>query len=259
MTRRSILLRSVFELWAEGTSYEELHGNLKAKLAADPSLLEPYMESRFRFQISAFGASLTLQEQRERVESFSFMACRGPIDLKTPEVIYVLAEDYGRDPKRSSPPETFRRAYFGLLIGSGNRDARTKFDLKKRAYLGTTSMDAELSLIMSNTAKVTPGSVVLDPFVGTGSMLVTAAHFGGLVVGCDIDGRQIRGGRIGIPFKHTAGKDIRDNVQQYNCQKQLIDTPVCDISHHPWRPVGFFDAIITDVSYCTPSMSFWSY
>jgi tRNA (guanine10-N2)-methyltransferase len=37
------------------------------------------------------------------------------------------------------------------------------------------------------------GSLVYDPFVGTGSLLVTCAHFGAFPIGSDIDGRQIRG------------------------------------------------------------------
>ena len=63
------------------------------------------------------------------------------------------------------------------------------FDLKKRIYIGNTSMEAELSLIMANQAMVAPGKLVYDPFVGTGSMLYTSAFFGSRVMGSDIDGR----------------------------------------------------------------------
>lgn len=41
-------------------------------------------------------------------------------------------------------------------------------------------MDPQLSLIMSNQALVSKGDLVFDPFVGTGSLLVCAAKFGGL-------------------------------------------------------------------------------
>jgi hypothetical protein len=39
-------------------------------------------------------------------------------------------------------------------LGDANRTLIQKYDLKKRPYLGTTSMDAELSLIMSNMGLV---------------------------------------------------------------------------------------------------------
>lgn len=48
-------------------------------------------------------------------------------------------------------------------------------------------MDPQLSLLMANQALVQEGDLVLDPFVGSGSLLVSAAQFGGFVVGGDID------------------------------------------------------------------------
>ena len=48
-------------------------------------------------------------------------------------------------------------------------------------------MDAEVAAIMCNLALVRKGSVVLDPCVGTGSILVAAAAAGAHVMGCDID------------------------------------------------------------------------
>ena len=62
------------------------------------------------------------------------------------------------------------------------------FDVKKRAYFGNTSMEAEISLLMANQTQVcespigvvmdqqltlwqaAPGKLMYDPFIGTGSM-----------------------------------------------------------------------------------------
>lgn len=54
-------------------------------------------------------------------------------------------------------------------------------------------MDAQLSLLMANQAQVRSGDIVLDPFVGTGSLLVAAAQFGGYVFGTDIDYLMLHG------------------------------------------------------------------
>lgn len=54
-------------------------------------------------------------------------------------------------------------------------------------------MDPQLSLIMANQAQVQKGDVVLDPFVGTGSLLVAASHFGGYTLGTDIDFLMLHG------------------------------------------------------------------
>lgn len=40
-------------------------------------------------------------------------------------------------------------------------------------------MDPTLSLLMANQALVQRGDIIFDPFVGTGSLLIAAAKFGG--------------------------------------------------------------------------------
>lgn len=42
--------------------------------------------------------------------------------------------------------------------------------------------------------QVKKGDLVYDPFVGTGSILVAAAHFGAHTMGADIDIRVVRDG-----------------------------------------------------------------
>lgn len=48
-------------------------------------------------------------------------------------------------------------------------------------------MDPQLSILMANQAQVKNGDIILDPFVGTGSILITASMFGGYTLGTDID------------------------------------------------------------------------
>lgn len=48
-------------------------------------------------------------------------------------------------------------------------------------------MDPQLSILMANQAQVKNGDIVLDPFVGSGSILITASMFGGYTLGTDID------------------------------------------------------------------------
>jgi len=54
-------------------------------------------------------------------------------------------------------------------------------------------MDPQLSLIMANQAQIRNGDLVLDPFVGTGSLLVAASQFGGYTFGTDIDFLMLHG------------------------------------------------------------------
>ena len=54
-------------------------------------------------------------------------------------------------------------------------------------------MDPEISLVMSNFGLVSSSSFVFDPFVGTGSLLLAAAHHGAFVAGVDIDYKCVHG------------------------------------------------------------------
>jgi len=88
--------------------------------------------------------------------------------------------------------------YFGRVLGGRTRssDGSRGIDhylLKSRPYLGPTSMDAELSFVMTSLGKVTTRSMVYDPFVGTGSILLSCAMRGAYCVGSDIDIRVLRG------------------------------------------------------------------
>ncbi|GKT24661.1 tRNA (guanine(10)-N2)-methyltransferase [Aduncisulcus paluster] len=72
-------------------------------------------------------------------------------------------------------------------IHSTARSLIPTYSLTKRLFLGPTSMDTELSLVMCNLACVSATSVCLDPFCGSGSILVALSIFGGLVFGSDLN------------------------------------------------------------------------
>ena len=50
-----------------------------------------------------------------------------------------------------------------LQVGHGQRDMINRFNLKKRKLIGNTTMDPELSFIMSNMGHVRPPSTPLRP------------------------------------------------------------------------------------------------
>ncbi|KAI9144597.1 S-adenosyl-L-methionine-dependent methyltransferase [Paraphysoderma sedebokerense] len=228
---------AMYDLWEEATTYEEMFDKIKRK----PERYAPYMQTSFKFVVDSYGLSVPLEYQVSTIESFSFLGFEGKIDLKHPEVTFVIVEDYGENSQAKAVLGKPNRIYFGVLLSKGHRQAVDRYNLKKRKYLGTTSMDAELSLVMANQALAAPGKLMYDPFVGTGSFLVASAHFGATTVGSDIDGRQIRG-----KDKHS----IRSNIEQYGIGANVLDCLVFDVKHNPWREnIEWFDAIITDPPY----------
>ncbi|KAJ3071915.1 hypothetical protein HDU98_004629 [Podochytrium sp. JEL0797] len=237
---RSILIKEVIELWAEGETMDELIEQVK-QIPLEKHT--PYLTSSFKFNVVVFGNTFSKPEQVATIERFAFLPYEGDIDLKKPDNVFQVYLDYYDFPTRGLPiPEKPLRCFWGPFVSEGDRSGLIqRYDLKKRGYLGTTSMDAELSLIMSNVALAKAGSFVLDPFVGTGSFLLTSSHFGAFTLGSDIDGRQIRG--------KGNNKNIASNAKQYDLSNRILGQVVCDIAHHPWREVEFWDAIVTDPPY----------
>ena len=141
---------------------------------------------------------------------------------------FVVLEDFPlRGP--TEPQGEPRRLFLGRLVGTSGRAAVNVYDLKKRRYISTTSMDAELSLITANLALAGRGKVHYDPFMGTGSFPVACAHFGSCVLGSDIDGRSIRGTGKGV------GKSVVGNFQQYGMVSCYLDGFVGDLTNTPLR------------------------
>ena len=82
----------------------------------------------------------------------SFLPFNGKVDLKNPQHEFHILEDYGVH--HSATPLEPLRVFFGRLIGHGQRGLIHHYSLKTRHFIGNTSMDPQLSLIMANQAKV---------------------------------------------------------------------------------------------------------
>ena len=138
----------------------------------------------------------------------------GPVSLKNPEVEYraILSED---------------RCYFGKVLFTFNRGS---FDVRnpgKRDFFHPGVMMPRMARTLVNIAGVQPGDIVLDPFCGTGGILIEADLLGTRAVGSDFDPLMVQGSRQNLP-----GSDL-----------MLADAthlPFCDHS---------VDAVVTDFPY----------
>lgn len=95
------------------------------------------------------------------------MSLPGPAKLVSPSVEIGLLSEYFSPAMmhlHSYKDITMRRCYLGNRICEGPRGLNERFDLKKRVYIGTTSMAAEVSFIMANMVLAKEGKVIYDPF-----------------------------------------------------------------------------------------------
>lgn len=86
------LSRCVCEFYARARTYEELH---EANRKNTEKWAEYVEDTSFRFDISAYNHSIPQRRQRDIVESFSYMALLGKIDMKTPQITFACLEECG--------------------------------------------------------------------------------------------------------------------------------------------------------------------
>jgi tRNA (guanine10-N2)-methyltransferase len=125
----------VYEFYAQGSSYEELHQLNRANQA----LWSPFVpDTSFKFVVTAYSHRIPQSRQHEIIESFSYMGFLGKIDMKQPEIILGCLEectpytvnlsprclnacktDHDRHKTtrdRHQGDGDFRQAYFGRLV-----------------------------------------------------------------------------------------------------------------------------------------------
>ena len=238
LAQRSILIRNISELWGVAADYTEI---VQVIQNCNLSNLPQYYHESFKFHVDSYGCTMSIEDRIAHINSLAFLGYAGKIDLVNPKntFVYYLEYEEGLDSKRKENPPP-KRIFMGRLLAESCRPLIHQYDLKKRSYIGTTSMDAELSLISANMALARRGSFVFDPFVGTGSFLFACSQFGATTFGADIDGRQIRG---------SQNNGLDANVAQYKLNNLVLGSLVCDIANHPWVGRPLFDAIVCDPPY----------
>ncbi|XP_030758341.1 tRNA (guanine(10)-N2)-methyltransferase homolog [Sitophilus oryzae] len=248
LASRSVSLRTCLELWGHEPSLEKLHNTLHAKAEMLASYFPP--NKSFKIEVETFCRHFTLQEKVEKIETFSYLPLQGEVNLKSPDIRLYYIEYYGT--KALEPPELPYDVFFGRWVADGLRQLSKKLSLKTRKFIGNTSMDPQLSLLMANQAQIHDGDIVLDPFVGSGSLLVAAAQFGAYVFGSDIDYLMLHGrtkpSRI-RQKKRENDESICANMQQYNLGHKYLDVLVNDFAMVFWKDSLEFDAVITDPPY----------
>ena len=254
--RRSILTKALIELWGEGEDVAAL----KSAIDAYPDERKaPFLaaDRTFKVEIEDFGKSA----HGTREDNWSPIVHRidalkpsveflGRARMKNPDNLFWSVEVAPDLDGKGLPGDIPSRVYFGRVVARCDRSCIAKYDLTRRRYLGPTSMDVEMALIMCNMIHARPGGVVWDPFCGTGSILIAAAHYGAMTLGTDIDIRVIRWGkkdkRTGEPV------DVWTNFEDYG-----LPPPVglvrMDLHKNSWagmeRVEGTLQGVVGDPPY----------
>lgn len=232
----SILSKAIYELWGTGKDYPLLHADIRSR---SKHLWPSYRPRSFKFSVDGYLGKRSSSQQRELINSFSYLEFSGDIQMNNPYATFTIFEDWETpDPLRPSlametgKPRQVKELYFGRLTGESSRELILKHDLKQRPYISTTSMDAELALVTATLALAGPGKLFLDPFVGTGGFMVAASELEAMTLGSDIDGRSFRGKGRGLE------KGVGANFVKYGLEDVFGDCIISDLTNTPLRSNG---------------------
>lgn len=240
LVKDSFLIKGLLELWGSGDTLEQLSDEIIRSSNYD-NLLTLYGHQTFKVNVESFRAKVSQPNKVLFIETMTFLNdFTSRPDLRNPQQVYniLLHKEHGY--------------YFGRYLTDGNRDLIYKLNLKDRKFIANTSMDPQLSLICANAARTKLNDLIYDPFVGSGSLLIGAAHLGAFVMGGDIDWALLHG--RSKPSRKSdrvrqEGENIRANFMQYNILNRYLDVTVSEISKPPIVDRLRFDAIISDPPY----------
>lgn len=266
LSERGILVKGVYQIWghvADTCSYAELVSAVEQSTVPDIKRIVEDANVSWRISVDAFGKKLSMDEQKARREHFrDVLPFAGPVQMREPDETFLILEEFAVDEGDLLPDAVpkqllFLREIAGSEKNRGRGGARDLVDqqtLKRRAYIGPTSMESEMALLMSNMALVQPHDLVIDPFVGTGSVLIPCATHGAVCFGTDIDIRVLLGTGVGVSGAGSSADDatrvnVVSNFKQYNLP--LPELLRADNSMSPLvdRCQDMFDAVVCDPPY----------
>ena len=255
LIERCTLLKNIIKVYGEGSSMDEVIDDIEKNNIKE---FKDEVESlkSFRFDIDFRGKCETRDIELEMINKFDKFGFKAKVDIKNAERIFVIFRNSVENQKTKEIIST--KYYFGIeMAGKDEKKLHfyTKYVLTKRKYIGPTATDHLLSFLMANFAQIKEGQMVIDPFVGTGSLLIPPSHYKALCFGCDLDVRVLRGYSVGYTRKSEEDKtpqkkqgNIFSNFDDYNFPRPQIIRQ--DINKPAFRKKNlFFDAIICDPPY----------
>lgn len=199
-----------------------LHGSYASwdMLKAGTSELAATVEGRSAaVRLASKSQSMKAKRPGAERELGSIVAEKCPIDLENPVVEIRVVESDG--------------IYFlGSTVAVVDRKSIDSRQAKFRAYFSPVSLSPRYARAFLNICCVSPGKRVLDPFCGTGGILIEAALLGAEIAGSDIDNEMIEG--------------TRANLQQAMPGREW-DLRCMDVGNI--GKLGKFDAVVTDPPY----------
>jgi tRNA (guanine10-N2)-dimethyltransferase len=127
-------------------------------------------------------AQFNVDKLQAKIGSIIWQAMKGHVEiaLTSPDVLFlgVINGD---------------QFFFGPHLAKRDRRAFSKRRSPLRPFFVPSAIHPKIARVLVNLSRARPGSEFLDPFCGTGGLLLEAAEIGCIPVGCDIDSSMLAG------------------------------------------------------------------
>jgi tRNA (guanine10-N2)-dimethyltransferase len=161
-------------------------------------------------------------------------------EVNSQEIVQALAKIYSKDRKVTlKKPDIEVRAlitnlnvYVGLRVSDLDRQQFENRKVQHRPYFSPISLHPKLARALVNLSAIKKNEVLLDPFCGTGGILIEAGIIGISVVGSDIEDKMVKGCKENLDFY---------KIKDY----KLFSSDIGSIHNH----VSNVDAVVTDLPY----------
>lgn len=126
----------------------------------------------------------------------------------------IILKQTGARVNLKSPDKTFtgiltdEKLVFGMKLAEIPAKPFVERRPRKKPFFHPSAMTAKLARCMVNLAKPRKGELLLDPFCGTGTMLIEASLIGCQVVGLDIQRRMIKGTNLNLVHFKTKSEGL---------------------------------------------------
>jgi len=95
---------------------------------------------------------------------------------------------------------TDKKVYIGTKIIEIDRSQYEKRKVQFRPYFSPISLHPKIARVMVNLSSIRNDEVLLDPFCGTGGILIEAGLVGAKIIGSDIEKKMIEGCKKNLDF-----------------------------------------------------------
>ena len=227
---QSVACRGVFEVWGQGDTLADCVADTTTVPAAH---IQARIDGSWRVNSVTIGTRQRRHSDARvaRMAQFGWVLdalAERPVDLKTPahRLWLVEVQRVLRDHQPVPDPAPRHLLLFQLPARRPPiQDRMSQLALRKRAFLSTSTLAVDRALLLCNLAlRSAPaaGATVLDPYCGSGGILLTAAALGAQTVGSDLDWRMVSDNRWPVripPSEHRPARGVeavrmRDNFDE---------------------------------------------